>query len=91
MDLKEKVTSVTDDLLSAAIEAPVMGEADNIDEEMGEVVENPDGSAMRSFKMTQCVSDPPKPGRRGPGGGRPLGEVQYTVTVIARWVPYEDG
>ena len=89
MDLKEKVTAVAQDLHTAAMDAPRMGDVDNL-EDPGEVVENPDGSAMRSFLMTQFVSDPPEPGHRGPGGGRPRGELHYHVTVIARWVPYDD-
>ncbi len=90
MDLKEKVTAVAQDLHAAAMDAPRMGDVDNLDDP-GEVVENPDGSAMKSFKMMQMVNERPfRRGVLGGGQGRPLGEVQYTVTVIARWVPYDD-
>lgn len=90
MDIKAKVTAVTTDLHTAALNAPKMGDVDNLDD-VSAPIENPDGSAMCSFQMTQMVSEGPIPGARGPGRmGRPLGELQYHVTVIARWVPYDD-
>lgn len=90
MDLKEKVTEVTKDLYAAAIDAPKMGGIDSLND-TSDVVENPDGSAMKSFTMTQMVNERPfRRDIRFGDQGRPLGEIQYKVTVIAQWVPYDD-
>lgn len=89
MNNRQKVTDVAHDLYAAAFAAPKMGGVDNL-EDLGDVVENPDGSVMRSFKMTEFVTAPRPAGHRGPGSGQPLGEMQYTVTVVGKFVPYDD-
>lgn len=48
---------------------------------------NPDGSA--SLEMSAFIEVPPPPGHRGPGGGRPLGQMTYTVTVVGKFVPFD--
>jgi len=79
--------------LAVAVSNACMGYAGDdmdVDGTDGEPTLQPDGSA--SFELTQFVTDP-MPSRRssrGPGGGKPLGIMRYTVTVVGKFEPFDD-
>lgn len=84
-----KVKEVAEGIIKLILDAPAdVVEVEGIDRSPGEVERTAVGDVV-TFTMSRG-HDRKVPGRRGPGSSVPIGRITYTVTVTAKYEPFDD-